>query len=303
MSAVSIAQRSVSVWLVAAMAIALGCSHADTAPPVARVAASVGRARVVRGAPTEITYRFQVLPGAAIDADYRVFVHVLNADHQPIWNDDHDPPVRTSEWKPGQTVEYSRFGFVPKTALPGEATIEVGLYRGASRLSLEGPDPSSRESLAREYRVAAFEIQPESANVRLILKSGWHPEESPPNDSTRTWAWTKKTAVLSFVNPRADGLFYLLYDARPDLFLARPQQITVSIEGTALKTFVASANQPVTERIPIQAAAFGQAEMVELRIETDQTFTPASLPQGGKDARELGIRVYHAFLESPILQK
>ena len=37
--------------------------------------------------------------------------------------------------------------------------------------------------------------------------------------------------------------------------------------------------------------------MVEMRIDVDQTFIPAKLPGGGRDARELGIRVYHAFIE------
>ena len=38
--------------------------------------------------------------------------------------------------------------------------------------------------------------------------------------------------------------------------------------------------------------------MAELRIELDKTFVPAKLPAGGRDARELGIRVYHAFVEA-----
>jgi len=280
-----------------------GCSKADTAPAAARITVTPSRTSVGLGAPIEITYRFDVLPGAAIGADYRVFVHVANADRQPLWNDDHDPPVPTSQWKPGQTVEYSRLAFVPRAAMPGEAAIEVGLYRGNDRLSLEGPDPSSRKSLAREYRAATLQIQPETANVRLILKSGWHPEESDPAIPTSTWAWTKKTAVLSFANPRADSLFYLQYDTRPDLFAGHPQQIAVSLDGKPLATFAADSDTPTVQRIPISVASLGPAEMVELKVETDQTFVPASLPQGSRDSRELGIRVYHAFLETPITQK
>jgi hypothetical protein len=283
--------------------VAGGCSKADTAPAVAKVTVTPGRTSEGQGAPIEITYRFDVLPGAAIAADYRVFVHVLNADRQPLWDDDHDPPIPTSRWKPGQVVEYSRFGFIPRMATPGEATIEAGLYRDNTRLPLEGPDPSSRGSLTRAYRVAALQIQPQASNVKLILMSGWHPEESLPTDPTRTWAWTKKAAVLSFANPRADSLFYLQYDARPDLFAGHPQQISVSLDGKPLETFAADSATPVVRRIPITTATFGAAEMVTLKIETDQTFIPASLPQGSRDPRELGIRVYHTFLETPITQK
>jgi hypothetical protein len=51
------------------------------------------------------------------------------------------------------------------------------------------------------------------------------------------------------------------------------------------------------KKIPITAAQLGTGEMAELRIDVDQTFVPAKLPGGSKDYRELGIRVYHAFIE------
>ena len=299
--------RGRSPLLLAALAsllIAAGCSKADTTPAVAKVTVTPSRTRVGLGAPLEIAYRFDVLPEASIAADYRVFVHVLNPDRQPIWNDDHQPSIPTSQWKPGQTIEYTRFAFVPTTATTGDATIEVGLYRDDDRLSLQGPDPSSRESLAREYRVAALQLLPATANVFLIRKSGWHPDESLPADPSVSWAWTKKTAVILIeANPHADSLLYLQYDARPDLFPGKPQQVTVSVDGKAIETFAAVSDKPAVRRIPVAASQLGAAPMVELKIETDQTFIPASLPQGGKDGRELGIRVYHAFLESPITQK
>ena len=38
--------------------------------------------------------------------------------------------------------------------------------------------------------------------------------------------------------------------------------------------------------------------MVELRIAVDKTFVPALIPTANsKDPRELGIRVFHAFVE------
>jgi len=288
----------------APLLVATGCSDADTAPAVAKVTVTPSRTRIGVGAPLEIAYRFEILLGAAITGDYRVFVHVLNEDRQPIWNDDHEPSVPTSQWKPGQTIEYTRFAFVPTNATPGEATIEIGLYRDNDRLSLQGPDPSSRESLAREYRVAALQLLPGTANVFLIRRSGWHPEESLAVEPSLSWAWTRKTAVLLVrANPLANSLLYLQYDARPDLFPGKPQQVTVWVDGKPIETFAANSDKPAVRRIPIAAAQMGTAEMVELKIETDRTFIPASLPQGGKDSRELGIRVYHAFLESPITQK
>ena len=43
---------------------------------------------------------------------------------------------------------------------------------------------------------------------------------------------------------------------------------------------------------PVTAAQLGAGDMAELTIEVDQTFVP-----GGGDTRELGIRVFHAFIE------
>jgi hypothetical protein len=42
----------------------------------------------------------------------------------------------------------------------------------------------------------------------------------------------------------------------------------------------------------------GSAEMVELRLVVDQTFVPALEPgASGNDPRELGARVFHAFVQ------
>jgi hypothetical protein len=55
--------------------------------------------------------------------------------------------------------------------------------------------------------------------------------------------------------------------------------------------------EPVLHRIPITAAAMGNDEMVEMRLQVDRTFVPALLNAGSKDPRELGVRVFHAFIQ------
>ena len=40
-------------------------------------------------------------------------VHVVDTDEELMWTDDHHPPTPTSQWKPGQTIEYTRTVFVP----------------------------------------------------------------------------------------------------------------------------------------------------------------------------------------------
>ena len=54
---------------------------------------------------------------------------------------------------------------------------------------------------------------------------------------------------------------------------------------------------PALKKLAISAAQLGNAEMAEIRLDLDRVFVPAQLPAGGRDTRELGIRVYKAFVE------
>jgi len=275
-----------------------GCSRADSAPPVATVSFTASKTRIPLGSPIELTYRFDVAPDAKIDQDYRVFVHVLRDDGTTMWNDDHDPVPPTSQWKPGQRIEYTRTRFIPAFPHVGQATVVAGLYRENDRLPLQGSDPADRESPSRAYKVGTLELLPSSENIFIIKKSGWHPSEFAPENITLEWQWIQKVATLSFRNPRKDVTFYIEYDARTDVFSDQPQQVTVYSGDQAVKTFAATSSAPTLERIPITAAQLGNNEMVELRIELDRVFVPAKLPSGGRDARELGMRVYNVFVES-----
>ena len=96
-------------------------------PPVATPNVTFARDRVAIGSPVKVTYQFEVAANAKFDGDYWVFVHVLNPQGEQMWNDDHLPPTPTSQWKPGQTVEYTRTIFVPNYPYIGEAAVRLGL--------------------------------------------------------------------------------------------------------------------------------------------------------------------------------
>jgi hypothetical protein len=293
----TLARIRTALTLVVAMAGVAGCQDTGTTPPVASVTVTPARSRVAVGSPVELTFRFDVATDSAIDGDYEVFVHVLGNDGRVLWNDDHEPSIPTSRWKGGQTVEYTRTMFVPDTAHPEEATLEVGLYRENDRLPLRGPDGSSREAAARAYRVATLQLAPASENVFLILKSGWYPDEYSSTDPTISWRWTQKTAVLAFTNPHTDSTLLLDYSARPDLFGSSPQQVTVYANDQTVTSFPADSSDTVLKRIPIPASALGAGDTAEVRIEVDRTFRPSTQAAGGKDDRDLGLRVYHTVLE------
>jgi hypothetical protein len=290
-----------SARLLALVVVASGaaCSDADTAPPVATVSFSANKTKLPLGSPIELTYRFEVAPDAKIDGDYRVFVHFKDSTDRQFWDDDHMPVTPTSQWRPGQTIQYTRTRFIPAVPYVGEARVEIGLYRDnpEGRLPLLGPDPADREGADRSYRVGTLELQPVGENIFIVDKSGWHPTEYAPDNTTLEWKWTQKNAVMTFRNPRRDVLLYIEYDSRTDVFSGKPQEVTVHVNEQPVAKFTAGSSAISLQKIPLNQAQLGTTDMVELRFEVDQTFTPAKLPGGGRDARELGFRVYHVFLE------
>jgi len=276
-----VARRIVCAALGAALVGIIGCGKSkDNGPAVATPSLTLSKDRVPIGSVVNLTYKFQVDPNAHFDKSYWVFMHVLDSEGEQMWTDDHEPPTPTTAWQPGQTIQYTR--------TVGEATARLGLYDRDSgqRLTLNGQDAGRHE-----YVVAKFQVLPSSENVALLNKGGWHPAEVDPKNPGNEWQWTGKEATIEFRNPKKDAVFYLEYDARSDQFTP-PQQVTVSVEGKPVAQFPADARNATLKTFPITAADMGNSETVTLTIAVDRTFKP-----GGGDARELGIRVYHAFLD------
>ncbi len=271
------------------LAGAAACSTEDKTPPVATPTFTASKDKIALGGPVDFTYQFDVV--GPITNDFRVLVHVVNPDGDTIWIDDHDPAVPTSQWKPGQKIQYTRQVFLPVLPFTGEATVRIGLYKGDERLPLQGAEPNQRT-----YKVATLQLLPQSENVFIIYKSGWNAPEFTP-DNSREWQWTQKSGTVNFKNPRKDVTLFLESDARVDLFTP-PQQVSLVVAGKTIKTFAASSSVALLQRIPITAAELGSEDMVELRLDVDKAFVPAKLPgSNNQDIRELGIRIYHLFVD------
>ena len=276
--------------LLAGLAVAASACGGGAEPAVAVPSATAGKARAPLGSPVEMTYRFQVSPDAKIDADYRVMVHFVDADDELMWTDDHDPPVPTSQWKPGQTIEYTRTHFIPVYPYLGPATIQMGLYDAQTqqRLALSGKDNGQRA-----YAVAAIELLPQSEGIFLVYGAGWHDQEVAPDNALEEWRWTKKEAQVSFRNPQRDVVVYLDADGRRDVF-DTPQEISLRVGNQVVGTFKVEASARVLHKFKVRAAALGAGEMVDLALVADKAFTPSE--HGESDRRELGIRVFHLFV-------
>lgn len=279
------------------LAAAAACGGKDDdGPPLAAPTVTLNKTRASLGSPLEVTYRFVVAPGAAFDTDYRVFVHFVNAEDEQMWTDDHDPPRPTRTWKPGETIEYTRTVFVPSYPYNGRASVVLGLY---------APKTGARATLGaktrglKAYDVAGFELVPQGENVFLIYKDEtWHAAEDSPENGAVSWRWSRKVGTIAFRNPKRDATFYVQLDGRPDLQPVKPQTVTISIGTQVVDTFVLADKEMVLRKVAIPAAAFGDADTVELNIDAGSSFVPRDVPAAAsRDARELGVRVFHAFVE------
>jgi len=263
-------------------------------PPVATPSFSVNQTKVPLGSPVEVTYKFTVAPDAPkIPENYRVFVHFLDSDKERMWTDDHDPPVPTTHWKPGQVIEYTKTMFVPIYPYMGQTKVLMGLYSQAlnNRLPLAGENNGQRA-----YTVGTIELLPQTENIFVMFKDGWHPAETPPDNAAVEWQWTKKEATLSVRNPKKDVTFYLHLDS-PGVF-NEPQQVTVTLGDQTIDSFTIQPKQELIRKPVITAAQLGTADTVDLKITVDKTYVPAVVTNGAnRDPRELGVRVFHAYVQ------
>ena len=289
--------RSATLGLAALVVLTSGmasCRRKEAAaPPVATPSLTLSHDRAPLGSPIDITYKFVVANDAHFAEDYRVLVHVVDADDELIFTFDHNPPTPTTQWKPGQTVEYTRTEFIPVYPYVGEASIQVGLHSvvNQKRLPLAGEDVGQYA-----YKVARLQLQPQTENVFTVYKEGWHPAEVAEHNSTIEWQWTKKDATLSFKNPKKDSIFYFQVD-NPGGVFNETQQVKVSLGGQVVDDFALKPKEPELRKIPLKAAQLGTDDVAELVISVDKTYVPAVVTSSSKDPRELGVRVFHAFVD------
>jgi hypothetical protein len=282
-------------------ATACGQNEQDE-PAVATPSVTLSHAMAPAGSPIEIKYRFVVADAARIDGDYRVMTHIVDADEELMWTDDHRPPVPTTEWKGGQTIEYERTVFVPVFPYVGPASINIGLYRCSAPPACKGPGDQARLPLngehvgQRAYRAGRLELLPQAENLFTVFQDGWYQAEVAGGNTGVEWQWTKKEATLAFRNPKKNVPFYLDLDS-PGGKLIGPQQVEVSVGSTTIDAFTLQPEQRLLRKMTLPAAQFGTGEMSEIRISVDKTFVPAQVDPNSKDSRELGVRVFHAFVD------
>ena len=255
----------------------------------------MNRVKAPLGSALEITYTWTLEPGARkLEQDYRALVHFVDSHDVMLFEDDHAPVPPTSTWEPGKTYSYTRTRFVPVYPYVGDVEVRMGLYphpgRG-ERPALKGEDRGFRE-----YKVATIELLPQTENVFLVYKEGWHNPETHPENPSVERNWTKKEALVSFKNPKKDVIVYLEGDTCVKC-LTKVPEITLSVGGKAGLRFPIEGPQVYLKKVRVKAADLGTDEWVDLRIATSESFVPMNLnPPLNNDDRELGFNVYHLYV-------
>lgn len=285
---------SVTVAMVVALVIATAACGVDidTAPAVATPQVELSETEVMVGGPIQMTYTFTVAASAPpFPDDCAVFVHFSDADGELLWGADHQPPTPTQQWKPGDVIEYTRTVFVPRIPYVGETRVEIGIVSPAGeRLPLSAPVAGRRV-----YAVASLNLDLQPDALFVVFREGWHLEERS-DDGLREWHWSEDEATLAFRNPRQDVLWYLELE-RAEGF-PEPQQVELRIDDAVIDAFSLLPSGADLRMIPLTADQLGSGETVEVRLSVDRTFVPALIAGSGNgDSRELGVKVFRAFVE------
>jgi hypothetical protein len=252
---------------------------------------TINRPRAPLGSAVEITYSWKVEPTAKkLGKDYKALVHFLDQHGVMLFDDDHMPTPSTSAWEPGKSYSYTLTKFIPIYPYVGEAELRMGLYRDRERAALKGEDTGMQE-----YKVGKVELLPQTENIFLVYKEGWHNPESRTDNPGLEVTWTKKDALVSFKNPKKDVIVYLEADTNYKAFDA-PPVLTVAVAGKTGLVIPIQNSEIFLKKIRVKAADLGSDEWVDLRLSMNQSFVPRLKGVNTTDDRELGLMVYHLYV-------
>ena len=289
--------NALRIALVAAVVLATGFAlPAGCAPPpepVAVVGLAVDRTRVRLGASVEVTIQFDVAPDIEpLNENYRVVLEMLDEQERTLWSAEHDPAVPTSAWRPRQSIRYTERLRIPPYPYIGPAALAVGLQSPISgaRLPLAGNEVDEFA-----YRAATLTLDSPHESSFVSHESGWHQVEFNVFDRSE-WRWTTGRAVLSFRNPYQAVRLQLTVQGRPDLF-ERPQLLSLVVGERTLADVTLDRNEPIHFDYELAATALGEDDVIRLELLVDRTFAPADSDGNSADTRELGVRVFDAYIE------
>jgi len=151
----------------------LSCAVFIINPAQAQISVGIGSDgdhQQISGRSFNFTYRWS---GGRTPADYRVFVHMLNASKQIVFQDDHTPSVRSSQW--ANPYSYIRSIAIPASVASGAYEIRVGMLdQNGNRIQLAqrsgAPVDDQRRYLAGTINVLPAVVESAQLSASSIVR-------------------------------------------------------------------------------------------------------------------------------------
>ena len=220
-------------------------------------------------------------------------VHFVDSDEELMWTDDHRPPVPTTQWKPGRRSStrgrslyrcIRTLGMRQSRSVSTPARIPAGC-RSPARFRTARLQ-SGIAAVARPDRERVPDLQGRVAPSRAAPRRTPSSNGNGPRGPRRSCS-----AIQSATAPSPAR-------RQPRQRFQRAPECRYRAQWAPVDRFTLAPKQENIQRTALNAAQLGKADMAELRIQVDKTYVPALLPTiNSRDPRELGIRVFHAFVE------
>ena len=222
--------------------------------------------------------------------DLTVFVHFWHGSNL-LFQDDHVPPVPTSQWEPGREYKYQRRIYIPSfidefdPTFKGEETLRlsVGLYNPYDRSS--GPQ--------REVMTTKLKVLPPPPDVpEIVYEKGWYDQEIDPNAPLKKWRWVSGEARCIIDNPRRDGLLVIRGGVNKSII--PDQKVIFKINDMVLDEFIPE-DITFEKTYTVKKEMLGDKDEFTLIIAVDKTFVPSKVFPQNKDERELGCQISFVY--------
>lgn len=235
---------------------------------------------------------------SSLDDNYKVFVHFWRMKNKEmLFQDDHTPEKKISQWKVGEAVNYSRVVFIPQFL--DEFDIDFEGFEDV-KLTVGLHNPTDKENKIILFQ-DVIKVQAASLNApEKVYDEGWNQPETDmkiKNPDERTWRWTKKKAVCIIENPKKESLLILKGGVDKNIFA--DQNVILKINDTELERFVPETAK-FSKRFIISPEMMGNEDEFRLTIETDKTFIPSALNKDVNDDRELGVQIFFLYFREYI---
>ncbi len=274
--------------------VAAGCAGEDVSRAV-NAAVSVDLPdSLPAGSPFDVGFTWT--PSADFEApsdDYRIFVHFVDPDGNIVVQDDHFPPVPTSQWKAGEPVNYRHWVYTDPELEPAYFDLFVGLYDSAGQVAT-----LAEGGLQNRPLVHSIIMRGEDKGGVPVFVEGvqdWELSLASDDALTRRWRWMGRQATVAFGNPRGPSTLHLSALSPVD-YLGGTQTVTIRVQDREIARFELDESVPYIKRFDVPGDVFGEGDWVDLIIEVDKTFVPAQVEPESDDIRELGLQIYWMYL-------